>query len=210
MGRVTGTGKFTKAVSKKLHVAEDEVEDEADSDKEKEEAKEEVVDDVKENADDAGGSDGDEEADDKDDENDERWEIEARMDEVVSASTSHQPCYLEVASFGNTLHPRFNVRCIHTQIASKTIEMLSAVFLIEGGRQDARVVLVTFQSTFAPSLPSLLLFNAKAMCVGPKALTQVAKELQKLNTGSTLSYQDLQQHFFIFVRCIAMFGNCFF
>jgi|TARA_B100001758_G_scaffold225796_1_gene218083 hypothetical protein len=70
MVRVTGTGKFTKAVSKKLHVAEDEVEDEADSDKEKEEAKEEVVDDVKENADDAGGSDGDEEADDKDDEND--------------------------------------------------------------------------------------------------------------------------------------------
>ena len=62
MVRVTGTGKFTKAVSKKLHVAEDEVEDEADSDKEKEEAKEEVVDDVKENADDAGGSDGDEEA----------------------------------------------------------------------------------------------------------------------------------------------------
>ena len=38
MVRVTGTGKFTKAVSKKLHVAEDEVEDEADSDKEKEEA----------------------------------------------------------------------------------------------------------------------------------------------------------------------------
>ena len=70
MVRVTGTGKFTKAVSKKLHVAEDEVEDEADSDKEKEEAKEEIVDDVKENADDAGGSDGDEEADDKDDEND--------------------------------------------------------------------------------------------------------------------------------------------
>ena len=70
MVRVTGTGKFTKAVSKKLHVAEDEVEDEADSDKEKEEAKEEVVDDVKENADDAGGSDRDEEADDKDDEND--------------------------------------------------------------------------------------------------------------------------------------------
>ena len=65
MVRVTGTGKFTKAVSKKLHVAEDEVEDEADSDKEKEEAKEEVVDDVKENADDAGGSDGDEEADDE-------------------------------------------------------------------------------------------------------------------------------------------------
>ena len=54
MVRVTGTGKFTKAVSKKLHVAEDEVEDEADSDKEKEEAKEEIVDDVKENADDAG------------------------------------------------------------------------------------------------------------------------------------------------------------
>ena len=74
MVRVTGTGKFTKAVSKKLHVAEDEVEDEADSDKEKEEAKEEVVDDVKENADDAGGSDGDEEADDKDDENDDDYE----------------------------------------------------------------------------------------------------------------------------------------
>ena len=81
MVRVTGTGKFTKAVSKKLHVAEDEVEDEADSDKEKEEAKEEVVDDVKENADDAGGSDGDEEADDEDDENDDEDEDENEEDE---------------------------------------------------------------------------------------------------------------------------------
>ena len=81
MVRVTGTGKFTKAVSKKLHVAEDEVEDEADSDKEKEEAKEEIVDDVKENADDAGGSDGDEEADDKDDENDD--DDEYISDELV-------------------------------------------------------------------------------------------------------------------------------
>ena len=81
MVRVTGTGKFTKAVSKKLHVAEDEVEDEADSDKEKEEAKEEVVDDVKENADDAGGSDGDEEADDEDDEKDDEDEDEDEEDE---------------------------------------------------------------------------------------------------------------------------------
>ena len=68
MVRVTGTGKFTKAVSKKLHVAEDEVEDEADSDKEKEEAKEEVVDDVKENADDKDDENDDDDEDDEDEE----------------------------------------------------------------------------------------------------------------------------------------------
>ena len=90
MVRVTGTGKFTKAVSKKLHVAEDEVEDEADSDKEKEEAKEEVVDDVKENADDAGGSDGDEEADDEDDEKDDEDEAEEDEDEEDGLGDSEE------------------------------------------------------------------------------------------------------------------------
>lgn len=90
MVRVTGTGKFTKAVSKKLHVAEDEVEDEADSDKEKEEAKEEVVDDVKENADDAGGSDGDEEADDEDDEKDDEDEDEEDEDEEDGLGDSEE------------------------------------------------------------------------------------------------------------------------
>ena len=54
MVRVTGSGKFTKAVSKKLHVEDAEDKDEADSDKEEETVK----DDEQENAD---GSDDEEE-----------------------------------------------------------------------------------------------------------------------------------------------------
>jgi hypothetical protein len=74
MVRVTGSGKFTKAVSKKLHVedAEDNAEDkdEADSDKEEETVK----DDEQENAD---GSDDEEEAGGSDDdEDDEDVELE--------------------------------------------------------------------------------------------------------------------------------------
>ena len=42
MVRVTGSGKFTKAVSKKLHVEDAEDKDEADSDKEEETVKEVV------------------------------------------------------------------------------------------------------------------------------------------------------------------------
>ena len=58
MVRVTGSGKFTKAVSKKLHVEDAEDKDEADSDKEEETVKEVVKDDEQENAD---GSDDEEE-----------------------------------------------------------------------------------------------------------------------------------------------------
>ena len=57
MVRVTGSGKFTKAVSKKLHVEDAEDKDEADSDKEEETVKEVVKDDEQENAD---GSDDEE------------------------------------------------------------------------------------------------------------------------------------------------------
>mgnify|MGYP000329945565 CR=1 FL=1 len=60
MVRVTGSGKFTKAVSKKLHVEDAEDKDEADSDKEEETVKEVVKDDEQENAD---GSDDDDSAD---------------------------------------------------------------------------------------------------------------------------------------------------
>ena len=75
MVRVTGSGKFTKAVSKKLHVVEDaEDKDEADSDKEEETVKEVVKDDEQENAD---GSDDDEEGGGSDDdEDDEDVELE--------------------------------------------------------------------------------------------------------------------------------------
>jgi hypothetical protein len=61
MVRVTGSGKFTKAVSKKLHVEDAEDKDEADSDKEEETVKEVVKDDEQENAD---GSDDDEDDED--------------------------------------------------------------------------------------------------------------------------------------------------
>ena len=74
MVRVTGTGKFTKAVSKKLHVEDAEDKDEADSDKEEETVKEVVKDDEQENAD---GSDDEEEAGGSDDdEDDEDVELE--------------------------------------------------------------------------------------------------------------------------------------
>ena len=63
MVRVTGSGKFTKAVSKKLHVEDAEDKDEADSDKEEETVK----DDEQENAD---GSDDEEEAGGSDDDED--------------------------------------------------------------------------------------------------------------------------------------------
>lgn len=70
MVRVTGSGKFTKAVSKKLHVEDAEDKDEADSDKEEETVK----DDEQENAD---GSDDDEEGGGSDDdEDDEDVELE--------------------------------------------------------------------------------------------------------------------------------------
>jgi hypothetical protein len=70
MVRVTGSGKFTKAVSKKLHVEDAEDKDEADSDKEEETVK----DDEQENAD---GSDDEEEAGGSDDdEDDEDVELE--------------------------------------------------------------------------------------------------------------------------------------
>ena len=70
MVRVTGSGKFTKAVSKKLHVEDAEDKDEADSDKEEETVK----DDEQENAD---GSDDEEEAGGSDDdEDDEVVELE--------------------------------------------------------------------------------------------------------------------------------------
>ena len=70
MVRVTGSGKFTKAVSKKLHVEDAEDKDEADSDKEEETVK----DDEQENAD---GSDDEEEAGGSDDdEGDEDVELE--------------------------------------------------------------------------------------------------------------------------------------
>ena len=72
--RVTGSGKFTKAVSKKLHVEDAEDKDEADSDKEEETVKEVVKDDEQENAD---GSDDEEEAGGSDDdEDDEDVELE--------------------------------------------------------------------------------------------------------------------------------------
>jgi hypothetical protein len=71
MVRVTGSGKFTKAVSKKLHVEDAEDKDEADSDKEEETVKEVVKDDDEddedveledEDEDDGlGGSDNDDE-----------------------------------------------------------------------------------------------------------------------------------------------------
>jgi hypothetical protein len=74
MVRVTGSGKFTKAVSKKLHVEDAEDKDEADSDKEEETVKEVVKDDEQENAD---GSDDDEEGGGSDDdEDDEDVELE--------------------------------------------------------------------------------------------------------------------------------------
>jgi hypothetical protein len=74
MVRVTGSGKFTKAVSKKLHVEDAEDKDEADSDKEEETVKEVVKDDEQENAD---GSDDEEEAGGSDDdEDDEDVELE--------------------------------------------------------------------------------------------------------------------------------------
>ena len=80
MVRVTGSGKFTKAVSKKLHVEDAEDKDEADSDKEEETVKEVVKDDEQENAD---GSDDEEEAggsDDDEDDEDEELEDEDEDD----------------------------------------------------------------------------------------------------------------------------------
>ena len=89
MVRVTGSGKFTKAVSKKLHVEDAEDKDEADSDKEEETVK----DDEQENADgsddeeEAGGSDDDEDdeddEDDKDDEDDQDDEDDEDDEDVV-------------------------------------------------------------------------------------------------------------------------------
>lgn len=70
MVRVTGSGKFTKAVSKKLHVEDAEDKDEADSDKEEETVK----DDEQENAD--GSDDEEEGGGSDDDEDDEDVELE--------------------------------------------------------------------------------------------------------------------------------------
>jgi len=74
MVRVTGSGKFTKAVSKKLHVEDAEDKDEADSDKEEETVKEVVKDDEQENAD--GADDEEEGGGSDDDEDDEDVELE--------------------------------------------------------------------------------------------------------------------------------------
>ena len=74
MVRVTGSGKFTKAVSKKLHVEDAEDKDEADSDKEEETVKEVVKDDEQENAD--GSDDEEEGGGSDDDEDDEDVELE--------------------------------------------------------------------------------------------------------------------------------------